>query len=265
MNASCLYHGAVMHRRMRELGYRFVYKVFSLYLDLDELPALHRRLRLFSHNRFNLASFHDRDHGPRDGGALRPWLEAMLRVRGIELDGGKVFLLCFPRVLGYGFNPLSLWYCHHADGSLRAIVCEVRNTFGGMHHYLLAEGGAPMDWHGERRARKVFHVSPFMPAEAEYRFRFRQPGERIQVYIDQHTDNQLLLKASIGGKRLPLTDARLISMFGQLPFMTLKVMAMIHWQALKIWRRGGRFHRMPQGGLYQGSGRVTQGWSVHGR
>ncbi|HET7174679.1 MAG TPA: DUF1365 domain-containing protein [Gammaproteobacteria bacterium] len=308
MNASCLYFGAVMHQRMRELGYRFVYKVFSLYLDLDELPALHRRLRLFSHNRFNLVSFHDRDHGPRDGAALRSWLEELLRARGIELEGGKVYLLCFPRVLGYGFNPMSLWYCHHADGSLRAIVCEVRNTFGGMHHYVLADGGSPMEWRGERRARKVFHVSPFMPAEAEYRFRFREPAQRLSVYISEYEMHgrierepaqagsaeaspgvyrtgrvvkaqeglsqgngatplaeRPLLEASIAGKRLPLTDARLISMFARLPFMTLKVMAMIHWQALKIWRRGGRFHRMPEGGLYQGSERVTQGWSVHGR
>ncbi|HEV2321971.1 MAG TPA: DUF1365 family protein, partial [Gammaproteobacteria bacterium] len=113
--------------------------------------------------------------------------------------------------------------------------------------------------------RKVFHVSPFIPAEAEYRFRFRAPEERAQLYITEYTDNRPLLKASVGGKRVPLTDARLISMFARLPFMTLKIVAMIHWQALKIWRRGGRFHPMPGDGLYQGSERVTQGWSVHSR
>lgn len=265
MSGSCLYHGEVMHRRLSGPAYRFVYKVFSLYLDLEELPVLHRRLRLFSHNRFNLASFHDRDHGPRDGGALRPWLEALLKARGIGLDGGKVYLLCFPRILGYGFNPLSVWYCHHADGSLRALVCEVRNTFGGMHHYVLASGGAPLDWRAEYRAHKVFHVSPFMPPDMEYRFHFQEPGERLGVYIEAGAHERRLLKASIGGKRLPLTDARLMGMFGRLPFMTLKVMATIHWQALKIWRRRGRFHRMPANGLYQGSERVTQGWSAHGR
>ena len=265
MSGSSVYHGEVMHRRLGGVAYRFVYKVFSLYLDLDELPVLHGRLKLFSHNRFNLVSLHDRDHGPRDGSSLRPWLEMLLRASGVELQGGKVYLLCFPRILGYGFSPLSVWYCHHADGSLRALVCEVRNTFGGMHHYVLAAGGAPLDWRAEYRARKVFHVSPFIAADIEYRFHFQEPGERLCVYIDAHTDKRSLLRTSIVGKRLPLTDARLISMFARLPFMTLKVMATIHWQALKIWRRGGRFHSMPGDGLYQGSERVTQGWNAHGR
>ena len=265
MSGSCLYHGEVMHRRLGGLAYRFVYKVFSLYLDLDELPVLHRRLRLFSHNRFNLFSLHDRDHGARDGTALRPWLESLLKARGIELAGGKVYLLCFPRILGYGFNPLSVWYCRRPDGSLRALVCEVRNTFGGMHHYVLHSGGAPMDWEAEYRARKMFHVSPFIGPEAEYRFSFRKPGERMRVFIDEYADNRSLLKASIHGQRFPLSDARLLYMFWYLPFMTLKVMAAIHWQALKIWRRGGRFHRMPAYGLYQGSEKETQGWSAHGR
>lgn len=265
MSGSRLYFGDVMHQRVHELNYRFVYRVFSLYLDLDELPALHRRLRLFSHNRFNLFSLHDRDHGPRDGSALRPWLDSLLRERGIHLDGGKVHLLCFPRILGYVFNPMSVWYCRHADGSLRAIVCEVRNTFGGMHHYVLTAGGAPMDWQAEYRARKVFHVSPFMDSELEYRFHFQEPAERMRVFIDVQADNQPLLKASIHGRQMPLTDARLIYMFWRLPFMTLKVMAMIHWQALKIWSKGGRFHRMPARGLYQGSEQVTEGWTTPAR
>lgn len=265
MSVSCLYFGEVMHRRLRQVSYRFVYKVFSLYLDMDELPQLHRRLRLFSHNRFNLFSLHDRDHGPRDGTALRPWLERLLAARGVELAGGPIQLLCFPRVLGYVFNPMCVWYCHHRDGSLRAVVCEVRNTFGGMHHYVLAAGGHPLDWQEEYCARKVFHVSPFTQPEGEYHFRFREPDERVRVAIDQYANNQLLLKATIGGERLPLSDATLWSMFLRLPFMTLKIVAAIHWQALKIWLKGGRFHRMPKGSLYQGSEQVTQGWIAPGR
>lgn len=265
MSASCLYLGEVMHRRLEGVSYRFAYKVFSVYLDLDELPELHRRLRLFSHNRFNLFSLHDRDHGLRDGSALRPWLEQLLAARGVGLEGGAIRLLCFPRVLGHVFNPLSVWYCHHRDGSLRAVVCEVRNTFGGMHHYVLTAGGRPMDWQAEYRARKVFHVSPFIQPEAEYRFHFEEPGERVRVLIDQHANNQPLLKATIGGERRPLTDATLWHMFLRLPFMTFKIIAAIHWQAVKIWLKGGRFHRMPKSGLYQGSERVTQGWSAPGR
>lgn len=262
MSGSCLYFGEVMHQRLGKLSYRFAYRVFSLYLDLDELPALHKRLRLFSHNRFNLFSLRDSDHGPRDGSPLRPWLEKLLAIRGIALDGGAVYLLCFPRVLGYVFNPMCVWYCHHRDGSLRAIVCEVRNTFGGMHHYVLSADGAPMDWRAEYRARKVFHVSPFIQPEAEYRFHFRQPEERFNVFIDERANGEPLLKAGIGGVRLPLTDTKLIYMFGRLPFMTLKIMLMIHWQAIKIWLRGGRFHRMPKTGLYAGTDEATPGWIV---
>jgi len=265
MDTSCLYLGKVMHRRLRQVSYRFTYRVFSLFVDLDELPALHRRLRFFSHNRFNLFSLRDRDHGPRDGTPLRPWLERLLAARGIQLEGGHVRLLCFPRVLGHVFNPLCVWYCHHRDGSLRAIVCEVRNTFGGMHHYVLSADGRPMDWRAEYRARKVFHVSPFIQPEAEYRFHFQEPGGRVRVFIDEYADNQPLLKASIGGVRQVLSDATLIHMFSRLPFMTLKIIVMIHWQALKIWMRGGRFHRMPRSGLYRGSERITEGWSAPGR
>lgn len=249
---SALYSGEVMHRRLDRLSYRFIYKVFSLLVDLDELPELPRRLRLFSHNRFNLFSLHDRDHGGRDGAPLRPWLERLLRGRGVELEGGSILLLCFPRVLGYVFNPLSVWYCHHRDGSLRAVVCEVRNTFSEMHHYILAPpGGGSMDWRGEYRARKVFHVSPFIASEAEYRFRFREPGEHLSVRITERIAEMDMFKASIGAMRSPLTDARLMREFIRLPLMPLKVMAAIHWQALKLWLRGARFHSMPPRGLYR--------------
>lgn len=265
MSMSCLYLGEVMHRRLGQVAYRFHYRVFSLYLDLDELPQLDRRLHLFSHNRFNLFSIRDQDHGPRDGTLLRHWLEGLLATRGVELEGGSIHLLCFPRVLGYVFNPMCVWYCHHRDGSLRAVVCEVRNTFGGMHHYVLAAGGKPMSWRREYRASKVFHVSPFIQPEAEYRFHFQEPGKRVRVLIDQYTDNKPLLKATVGGERRPLTDATLMKLWLRLPLMTFKIIAAIHWQALKIWLSGGRFHRMPRSGLYRGSERVTQGWSAPGR
>lgn len=260
---SALYRAQVMHRRLDRFAYRFVYRVFSLHLDLDELPALTRRLRLFSHNRFNLLSFHDRDHGPRDGAPIRPWLEDWLRRRGIELEGGSVTLLCFPRVLGYVFNPMSVYYCRQGDGGLRAIVCEVRNTFGEMHHYLLAPpDGGTMDWDSEYRARKQFHVSPFIGSGMEYRFRFREPVEYLRVYINELSGGAPLLQASIAGVRAPLTDTNIVGECLRLPLMPLWVMAAIHWQALKLWLRGARFHRMPARGLYMD--REEGKWTTHG-
>jgi len=254
--SSILYAGEVMHQRLDRLAYRFVYKVFSLLVDLDELPALHRNLRFFSHNRFNLFSLRDRDHGGRDGTPLRPWVESVLRRHSIELEGGPVQLLCFPRVLGYVFNPMSVWYCRHRDGTLRAIVCEVRNTFGEMHHYVLAPpGGGSMDWRAEYRASKVFHVSPFIGPEAEYRFRFQEPAQRMRVYINELSEGVPVLHAAVGGVQVPLTDGSLLALFWRIPFMPFKIMAAIHWQALKIWLRGGRFHRMPPQGLYSAEAR----------
>jgi len=235
----------VMHRRLFPVRYRFTYRVFSLLLDLDSLPALHRRLRLFSHNRFNLFSFHDRDHGPRDGQPLRPWIDAVLAGRGIELAGGPVRLLCFPRVLGYVFNPLSVWYCQHADGTLRAVLCEVSNTFGERHSYLLHEDGGPLDWPVRGHKPKVFHVSPFIPMDARYQFRLSEPGTKLSVLIREYQDDALMLVASLHGRLQALTDARLAGAFLRYPLLTLKVMALIHWQALKIWLRGGRFHPRP--------------------
>ncbi len=251
MSGSTLYLGSVMHQRHDAHAYRFVYRVFSLLVDVDELPALHCRLRFFSHNRFNLFSLHDRDHAGRDGLPLRAWAERELKARGVDLQGGRIRLLCFPRVLGYVFNPLSVWYCEHRDGSLRAVICEVRNTFGGMHHYVLTRGGGgPMDWRAEYRAGKVFHVSPFLSQDMEYRFRLLEPGARIGVYIDEFQRGVRMFKACISARCAPVTDARLFRTFCTVPLMPFKVMAAIHWQALKLWLRGARFHPMPEHGLY---------------
>ena len=248
---SQLYIGTVMHQRQDRHAYRFTYTVFSLLLDLDELRTLPKRLRLFSHNRFNLFGFCDRDHGPRDGSPLRPWAEQYLHERGIELQGGRIRLLCFPRLLGYVFNPLSVWYCEHRDGSLRAVICEVRNTFGEMHHYLLsAPDKGPMDWRAEYRVPKVFHVSPFIAPDMEYRFHLQEPGKWARFYIDEWQGVTNMFKASISAMRAPLTDARLLGAALGVPLMPFKVMAAIHWQAIKLWLRGARFHRMPEHGLY---------------
>ncbi len=237
--------GAVMHKRHFPLRYRFVYRVFSLLLDLDELPSTARRLRLFSYNRFNLFSFYDRDHGPGLDAPLRPWLDKLLRVQGVDLEGGAVQILSFPRILGYVFNPLSIWYCRHRDGTLRAVLCEVSNTFGEKHYYLLHESGDCLQWPVTAEKRKTFHVSPFIDMNARYRFRLGSREDQLTVLIREYQSRKLMLVASLTGHLQPLSDLRLFYVTFAYPLLTLKVMAMIHWQALKLWLKGARFHTKP--------------------
>jgi DUF1365 family protein len=247
-----LYLGRVMHLRRFPQRYRFDYRVFSLLLDIDTIAGIAERLRLFSHRGFNLVSFHPEDHGPRDGTSLRAWAERLLAERGVALDGGRIDLLCFPRVLGFGFNPLSVWFCHHRDGTLRGLIYEVRNTFGEKHQYLqVAEGGGPLDatrWHC---AAKRFHVSPFIGMEAEYRFSTAAPDARLRLVIDEHAPGpsggrERMLVAALTAERAALTDAALLRACLAMPLMTLKVVAAIHWHALKLWLTGARFFRKPE-------------------
>jgi hypothetical protein len=240
-----LYVGEVMHRRFFPVRYRFAYRVFSLLLDIDRIDAAARATAMFSHNRFNLLAFHDADHGPRDGSPLRPWLERSLARFGVELEGGRVDLLCFPRVLGYTFNPLAIWYCRHRDGSLRAVLLEVSNTFGERHGYLLHDNGAPLAWPVRQARAKCFHVSPFVGMQAEYRFRLSEPGERLEIGIRELQDDRLMLVAAQVGRAEPFPSASLLRALLAVPFLTFKVVALIHWQALKIWLRGATFFPKP--------------------
>ncbi|SDF78922.1 hypothetical protein SAMN05216241_102360 [Limimonas halophila] len=245
MTTPALYTGGIMHNRLRPFRHRFTARVASLYVDIDDLPALSRRLWLFSHNRFNVFSVHDRDHGPRDGGPLRPWAEAQLARAGIDLDGGSIRLLCFPRMWGYVFNPLSVWFCYHRDGGLRAVLYAVANTFGDHHTYLIPAGepapGEPL----RQGCAKRFHVSPFLPLAGHYAFRVHEPGERLRLAIRYAVDGEDTLVATQTGRRRPLTDGALLGVLARTPAMTAKVMAAIHWQALHIWRKGASFHRRP--------------------
>jgi DUF1365 family protein len=241
-----VYFTEVMHRRFGKAAYRFSYRVFSLLLDIDRLEETARGSRLLRIDRWGLLSFHRADHGPRDGSDLRRWAEQTLAAGGLEFAGGRIMLLCFPRILGYTFNPLSVWYCYHADGGLRAIIAEVHNTFGESHCYLVHDGGQPMRLPARSQARKQFHVSPLIGMDCEYRFRFTAPGERIGVVIRQTEHARPLLVASQTGHGVPLDDRALLRALGRTPLMTFKVVAAIHWQALRIWLRGARFHPHPQ-------------------
>lgn len=233
---SALYLGRVMHHRLRPQRHRFVYRTFSLLVDLDRLDELDRSLRLLSVNRPNLLSLQERDHGARDGSPLRPWVEAHLRAHGLDLADSRIFLLCFPRLLGYVFNPLSLYYCHDAAGRLAAIVYEVKNRCGEQHAYVLplhAPGRTAR--HG---TRKAFYVSPFLEMAARYRFRLEPPGERLSVVIQEELDKATTLVATLTGERRPLTDAQLLRAVLRLPLMTYKVTLGIHYEALRLWLKG---------------------------
>lgn len=233
------YHCRVMHRRLHPVTRRFVYRIGSMLVDIDQLASITHRLRLLSHNRFNLFSIHDRDHGPRDGSPLRPWVDACLMRQGIDLAGGVVTLLAMPRVLGFTFNPLSLYFCHHQNGELRAIIAQVRNTFGEQHCYVLHAADHALPTPVDAEKTKIFHVSPFFPRDLRYRFRIAPPvPERVDIAIELWDNERKLLVATQRGDGMPLTDAVLLRSWLRMPLMTLGVVLGIHWQALRLWLAG---------------------------
>ena len=243
MLKSGIYTGLVVHQRLRPKQHRLAYRVFSLLIDLDELDAMKSSLRMLRIGRLGLLSFHEKDHG--DGKDLRAWINLQLHAAGIEADG-PVRLLCYPRMFGYVFNPLSVYYCHDRDETLRAIIYEVHNTHGERHAYVLPAGEATETV--RHACDKAFFVSPFMPMECRYNFVIRRPGDTVQVLINEDDAEGPLLKASFTGKRTPLTDAALIKALVSHPLMTLKVTAGIHFEAIKLVLKGFRIFHHPPGG-----------------
>jgi DUF1365 family protein len=246
---SALYLGRVTHQRLRPARHRLGYRVFSLLVDVDELPALSRRLRLFSFNRFNLFSLHESDYGAGDGMALRGYVERQLDAAGLR-TGGAIHLLSMPRILGYAFNPLSVYFCGHPEGGgLQAVLYEVSNTFGQRHSYLIPVDEA--ERHGERIAQqcaKHFHVSPFLDLDMRYDFRVEPPdAERkgLRIGITARDAEGAVLTASLDAQRRPLGDAALALAFFSHPLLTFKVIAAIHWEALRLWVKGARFRSCP--------------------
>lgn len=237
--AAVLYFGKVMHARLRPVRHRFSYRVMSLLIDLDRLDEADRQSRLFAVNRAALFSFHEVDHGERNGASLSAYARHLAAARGIELSGGRIQLLCYPRLLGYSFNPLSIYFCYHSSGELALLIYEVRNTFGEIHPYVLqVEGG---DGSGDiirQSQAKQFYVSPFMAMATRYQFRLAPPGETVKVRILQTDNTGPVLAAGFCGSRQPLTSRVLLSAFLAIPLLTLKVVAAIHWEALRLWMKG---------------------------
>ena len=239
--AAALYFGDVMHARLKPIGHRFSYRVMSLLVDLDRLDAADRQSRLFGVNRAALYSFNEADHGERDGSALRIYAQRCAVERGIDLTGGRVLLLCYPRLLGYTFNPLSAYFCYRADGELALMIYEVRNTFGDIHAYVLPVKPGDNSDAGVRQAQeKLFYVSPFIGMAMRYHFRVSPPGDSVKLRILETDRDGPLLAATFNGRRRTLTTAALLRSFCSLPLVTLKIVAAIHWEALRLWLKGVR-------------------------
>ena len=239
-----LYFGKVMHRRLRPASNAFVYPVFFLSVPLTRTESLANRW--FSVNRWNLFSLRFADYGARDGSDPLAWAHELLESSGLGCADGEIWLQTFPRVLGYAFNPVSFFFCHDRAGALRAVLCEVNNTFGERHHYLLAHADArPIAPEDTLTARKVFHVSPFARVEGEYRFRFRTEGAQTLARIEYLDAAGDVLHTSISGEAAPYTTRALIGAFLRYPWMTFGVIARIHYQALRLWLKRVPFFHKP--------------------
>ena len=230
-----IYAGHVAHERLRPRRHRLRYGVFTLLLDVDDPEAADKNLRLLRYNRRGLFSVYDADHG--DGRPIGQWLRKRLDGIGAGDAGYRIFMLCYPRLFGYVFNPLTVYFCHAIDGALKAIVYEVHNTYDERHAYVLDVSGPPRPVIRQRCDKRLY-VSPFIPMNCTYDFRIVAPGEAVKVVIREEDRDGLLLVAAFRGRRHPLTDAGLARMAIRYPLMTFKVIAGIHWEALWLWLKG---------------------------
>jgi DUF1365 family protein len=241
VDAASLYFGEVMHARLKPVGHRFNYRVMSLLIDLDRLEDADRQSALFGVNRAALYSFNEADHGDRDGSPLRAYALRRATEQGIDLAGGRVLLLCYPRLLGYTFNPLSVYFCYRGDGGLALVIYEVRNTFGDIHAYALpVKSGETSDAGIRQEHDKLFYVSPFVEMAMRYRFRVLPPGDCVKLRILETDSEGPLLAATFNGQRCALNTLALLRSFVALPIVTVKIIAAIHWEALRLWLKGVR-------------------------
>jgi len=241
---SAIYVGEVVHQRSRDFAHRLRYRLWMVLVDLDDLPSLQDRLRLLR-RRFAPITLRTEDHGDRSGRPLRLQIEEHLAAANIDIGGGPIRLLTMPRILGYGFNPISVFFCHRQDGTLAALLYEVTNTFRERHSYLVATP-TPHDGAVRQTAEKRFFVSPFMDRDLTYDFTVRPPGDGVSVVVAVRRGGTPILSAGFSGSRRPLTDGQLLRAFVTHPLLTWKVTAGIHWEALKMMFKGARYrHRGP--------------------
>ena len=233
---SSIYNGTVIHKRFKPKTHFFKYSVFSLLIDLSELNHLDKTIKIFSYNKFNLISFYEKDHGDRDGSSLIEWVKKNLNENKINSENIKIKLLCYPRIFGYVFNPLSVFYIYDLSEKLVCILYEVKNTFGEQHTYVFK-----IDNENnliQNNCTKKFHVSPFIEMDCNYFFRILKPGDRLSVIIDQYDQVGKILYASQDGKKANLTGQELIKSYLKHPLMTFKIISAIHFEAFKLWIKG---------------------------
>ncbi|MDA8538082.1 DUF1365 domain-containing protein [Candidatus Pelagibacter bacterium] len=236
---SAIYNGQVIHKRFKPKVHHFKYKVFSLLIDLSELETLDKKVNFFSFNKFNLISFHEKDHGERDGSSLKLWVQKNLEKNNIEHKDIKIKILCYPRIFGFVFNPLSVFYVYNLEDQLISILYEVKNTFGEQHTYIfkvLKDTNLI-----QNNCSKKFHVSPFIEMNCNYFFRLLKPGNKISVIIDQYDNEDKILYASQDGIRSDFNTKCLIKSYLKHPIMTFKIILAIHYEAFRLWAKGIKF------------------------
>jgi len=233
---TCIYKGIVTHRRFKPKRHFFSYKTFSIFFDLDELKDLEKKVLIFSLNKFNLFSFYNKDHGDRDGSNLKSWVKNTLKKFNINFKISKIRLLCFPRIFGYVFNPLSIFYCYNENAELKAILYEVKNTFNEQHTYVF-----PVEKNSKiitQNCNKRFYVSPFIEMETAYNFRLAEPKETLSIFIKQTDPEGILLSACQIGRKEDISTKQLLINFLRHPMMTVKIIMAIHFEALRLWGKG---------------------------
>ena len=231
---SCIYNGEVSHTRFMPVKHFLHYKTFSIFLDLDEVEKLKNDIPIFSINKFNVFSFYNKDHGERDGKSLKNWVLKNLKKFKVSQNVNKIKLLCYPRIFGYVFNPLSIFYCYK-DSTLKAVFYEVKNTFNEQHTYIFRTKNKKKI---EQKCKKKLYVSPFMNMDTIYDFKLLNPNKKLFVSIKQSDKKNLILNAIQKGERKKFNSKQLIINFFKYPFMTIKIITAIHYEALLLWKKG---------------------------
>ncbi len=237
-----LYAGRVAHIRHTPFRHRFDYRIYMLAVDLDRLDEISENSKIFSHNKFNLTAIADKDHGFRDGRPLRAYVETALAGEGMIGYAHRIIFVTMPRLLGWAFNPISFYFCYDANQNLGAVLHQVKNTFGDQIGYLM-----PVNSPGiiRQSAEKSMHVSPFFDMNGGYRFALTPPTEKLTVSIQYGAQAQKRMTATMVLAARPFTDSSLMKLLAQMPLAPMKVMTAIHWQALKLFLRGAKFHKIP--------------------
>ena len=236
---SLIYNGKVVHRRFKPKEHYFKYNVFSLLINLDELTTIQNKIKIFSYNKFNILSFYDIDHGPRDGTSLISWVKENLNNNNINSNEIKIKLLCYPRVWGYIFNPLSIFFVYDKNSKLISILYEVKNTFGEQHTYVFKIDKDNQLF--EHSCKKKFHVSPFIEMGCLYYFKILKPTDKLSVVINQNDDSGKLLFASQDGLKNELNNKNLMISYISNPLMSFKIIGAIHFEAFKLWIKGIKY------------------------